>query len=152
MYWDSMSYLPDDILCKVDRAAMSLSLESRVPFINMRVIELAWRMNIDTKIKNGKSKNPLRLILKKYLPDEMINRPKTGFGLPIGDWLKGPLFDWANNLLDPKKIDNDGFFFSEPIQSVWQEHLQGITDHSAKLWGILMFQAWLEKEYIENGK
>lgn len=150
MFFDSLSYLPDDILVKVDRAAMSMSLETRVPFLNRDVIELAWRMESNAKIKNGTSKNPLRVILNKYLPNDLMNKPKTGFGLPIGEWLKGPLFDWADALLDPVKIDEEGFFFSAAIQKVWKEHLNGITDHSSKLWCILMFQAWLQEERSDN--
>ena len=150
MFFDSLSYLPDDILVKVDRAAMSLSLETRVPFLNREIIELAWRMESNTKIKNGTSKNPLRLILNKYLPNDLMNKPKTGFGIPIGDWLKGPLFEWADGLLDPVKIDDEGFFFSATIQKVWKEHLRGVTDHSSKLWCILMFQAWLQEEKTDN--
>ncbi|MDB9885287.1 asparagine synthase (glutamine-hydrolyzing) [Gammaproteobacteria bacterium] len=150
MFFDSMSYLPDDILTKVDRAAMSVGLETRVPFIDRKILELAWRLPLAMKIKNGVSKYPLRHILKKYIPAHLVDRPKTGFSLPIGEWLKGPLFTWAENLLDPDKIDLDGYFYSEPIQKIWQEHLSGSTDHSAKLWTVLMFQAWLQNERLDG--
>jgi asparagine synthase (glutamine-hydrolysing) len=151
MLLDSLSYLPDDILVKVDRAGMALSLETRIPFINRKIIELAWRVKSDLKIKKNLTKSPLRQILNNHLPINLIDRPKSGFGLPIGEWLRGPLFDWADKLLDKQKIEKEGFFFSAPIQEAWSQHLSGVTDHSSKLWSILMFQAWLDNEYSNTG-
>ena len=150
MFADTMSYLPDDILAKVDRASMFASLETRAPFLDKNVFESAWRLSGCLKIHKGTTKTPLRKILRKYIPDSYIDRPKIGFSLPIGDWLRGPLRSWADSLLDKEKLQREGFFYPNPIHEVWQEHLSGISDHSAKLWGILMFQAWLELESKEQ--
>lgn len=144
MYWDSMSYLSDDILCKVDRAAMSVSLETRIPFLDHRVAEAAWGMPLDFKIQGGVGKRVLRDVLDRYVPKELIDRPKAGFGVPVGDWLRGSLRDWAEALLNEGRLEAEGYFHSEPIQSVWREHLSGRSDQTPRLWTVLMFQAWLE--------
>jgi len=144
MYKDSISYLTDDILCKVDRAAMSVSLETRIPFLDHRVAETAWSMSAEQKIEGNLGKIVLRDVLYKYVPKELIDRPKSGFGIPIGEWLKGPLRDWAEGLLNEKRLESEGYFYSAPIQRVWNEHLSGRCDHTPKLWSVLMFQAWLE--------
>lgn len=148
MFLDTVTYLPDDILCKVDRAAMSCSLETRAPFLNHELIEKAWMLPLDLKIKDRKGKIVLRKILDKYIPADLVDRPKTGFGIPVGNWIKGPLKHWAESLLDPKKIDAQGHLNSSIVSRTWQEHLEGRYDRTSKLWSILMFQSWLEHEKL----
>ena len=144
MYRDTMTYLPDDILCKVDRAAMATSLETRVPFLDHRVAELAWRLPLNMKIRNGQGKWALRQILYKYVPKELIDRPKAGFSIPIGQWLRGPFKDWAEAMLDEKRLEVEGYFYPKPIREKWLQHLSGRYDHTASLWAVLMFQSWLD--------
>ena len=145
MYRDSMSYLTDDILCKVDRAAMACSLETRVPFLDHRVVELAWRLPLHMKIRGNTGKWALRQVLYKYVPKDLIERPKAGFAIPLGEWLRGPLRDWSESLLCEKRLKSEGFLLSTPIRTAWAEHLNGSRDHTTKIWAVLMFQAWLEK-------
>lgn len=145
MYWDIISYMTDDILCKVDRAAMGTSLETRVPFLDHRVAELAWQIPTNMKIKNGQGKWPLREILYKRVPQKLIERPKAGFGIPLGDWLRGPMKAWAENLIDSERLSNEGFLKPEIVQKIWNEHVAGKRNWSFRLWSILMFQSWLEQ-------
>jgi asparagine synthase (glutamine-hydrolysing) len=146
MYRDTLTYLPDDILCKVDRAAMSVSLETRVPFLDHRVAELAWRLPVSMKIRDGVGKWAMRQILYKYVPKNLIERPKAGFGVPVGDWLRDSLRDWAEELLSERSIAAAGFFEPDIVRDAWRDHLLGRRDHTHRLWSILMFQAWLRSD------
>lgn len=138
---DTLSYLPDDILVKVDRAAMAASLETRVPFLDPRVMELAWRLPLDQKIRNGEGKWLLKQLLYRYVPQEMMERPKQGFGVPIDHWLRGPLRDWAEDLLSESALREDGMLDPAPIRAMWKMHLEGRNVQYA-LWNVLIYQAW----------
>ncbi|MEE2746257.1 MAG: asparagine synthase (glutamine-hydrolyzing) [Pseudomonadota bacterium] len=144
MFWDSLTYLPDDILTKVDRAAMGVSLETRIPFLDHRVAELAWRMPLHMKLRDGKGKWALRQILYKHVPSDLIERPKAGFGIPLGQWLRGPLLDWAENLINKERLQSEGYLNSTLIRETWQQHLSNRYDWPHELWSVLMFQAWLD--------
>jgi len=146
MLLDSMTYLPDDILVKTDRAAMATSLETRAPFLNHKLLEYAWQIPQPLKLKKTQSKWILRQILYKYIPKKLVERPKVGFGVPIDSWLRGPLKDWAQALLDKTKLRNQGFFNPDSINIKWTEHLSGKKNWQYEIWSILMFQEWLSKK------
>lgn len=142
MLLDMRGYLPDDILCKVDRAAMATSLETRVPFLDPHVIAVSARLSPDLNIRGGEGKWILRQILYRYVPRNLVDRPKTGFSVPLAFWLRGPLRDWAEDLLSHRALEACGLFNLAPIREAWQDHLRGKVDRSEQLWVILMFQAW----------
>ena len=146
MFFDQISYLPDDILAKVDRASMAVSLESREPLLDYRLIEFAWTLPLSMKVRGGKGKRVLRRVLSRYVPDALIDRPKMGFGIPLERWLRGRLRDWAETLLDESAIRAHGLLDPAPVRQKWQEHLAGTHDWKYHLWAVLMLQAWLQEE------
>ncbi len=148
MLLDTQTYLPGDILTKVDRASMASSLETRLPFLDHNVFEFAWRLPLNYKIKDNKGKYILRSILSRHVPKELWDRPKKGFSVPLDTWLRGPLKEWASELLNPKKIAKQGYFNQDEIAKKWKEHQSGKHNWQDLLWNILMFQAWLENEEL----
>jgi asparagine synthase (glutamine-hydrolysing) len=146
MLLDTLTYLPDDILVKVDRASMAVALEVRAPLLDHRVLEFAWRLPLALKLQDGRGKLVLRRLLSRYVPEQLFERPKTGFGVPIYRWLRGPLRDWAEDLLDEQRLEREGFLNPMPIRNVWKSLLSGQSEWAyggELLWSVLMFQAWL---------
>lgn len=147
MYLDTLRYLPDDILVKVDRAAMAVSLETRVPFLDHHVVEYAWSLPLDYKIRNGQSKWLVRQVLQRYVPAQLIDRPKMGFGVPLDQWLRGPLREWATDLLGNNMLNKHGLLHNNVIAKKWREHQSGTRNWQYHLWDALMFQAWYEAHH-----
>jgi asparagine synthase (glutamine-hydrolysing) len=147
MLVDVVAYMTDDILAKVDRAAMASSLETRVPMLDHRVAEFAWRLPLDLKVRNGESKWILRQVLYRHVPKALVERPKSGFAVPIDEWLRGPLRDWAESLLDANRIERAGYLRAAPIRQRWAEHQSGKRNWYSQLWNVLMFQSWLERNH-----
>jgi asparagine synthase (glutamine-hydrolysing) len=143
MYLDGTVFLPDDILVKLDRAGMRFSLETRAPLLSHKVAEFAWRLPLNMKIRNGTGKWLLRQVLYKYVPRALVDRPKMGFGVPVGDWLRGPLREWGEDLLSEKMLQGQDYLNAKLVRTKWSEHLSGRFDHSHQLWDVLMFQSWL---------
>ncbi|MFZ5734955.1 MAG: asparagine synthase (glutamine-hydrolyzing) [Pseudomonadota bacterium] len=142
MYLDLLSYLPDDILVKVDRAAMAVSLETRVPMLDHRLVEFAMSLPLSIRRANGVPKWPLKQLLYKYVPQRLVDRPKMGFGVPLDRWLRGPLRDWAEDLLGERRLETEGYFHSAPVRAAWDDHQSGRRNNQYLLWDVLMFQAW----------
>lgn len=143
---DAVGYLPDDILVKVDRAAMAVGLETRVPLLDHRVVEFAWRLPLDMKIRGTRGKDVLRKVLAKYVPPSLTERAKMGFSVPLDAWLRGPLREWAEDLLARPRLEREGFLAATPIRARWHQHLAGTHNWQQPLWTVLMFQAWLEAQ------
>ena len=151
MYLDTIGYLQDDIMVKLDRATMAMSLEGRVPLLDHRVAEFAWRLPLSMRIRHRQSKWILRQVLYRYVPQSIVDRPKSGFGIPLGTWLRGPLRDWAESLLEESRLRQEGYFQPVPIAKMWREHLSGRANWEYCLWDILMFQAWLDQNRRDHG-
>jgi len=146
MYFDLITYLPDDILVKVDRASMGVSLEARVPLLDHRVIEFAASLPIHMKTRDGQGKWLLRRLLDRYVPRELVERPKQGFSVPIHAWLRGPLRAWVEELLDEGRLKREGYLKAGPIREIWKEHLAGRVNCEYRLWAVLMFQSWIAEQ------
>jgi asparagine synthase (glutamine-hydrolysing) len=146
MYSDAVSYLPNDTLCKIDRASMAVALETRVPFLDHRVAQVAARIPLRLKIREGRGKHILRTLLRRHVPGELLDRSKTGFGVPVGEWIKGPLRAWAEDLLDPRSMRAGGWLNADLIADRWQNHINGGEDSTAAIWAVLTFEAWIREQ------
>ncbi|MCB1739956.1 MAG: asparagine synthase (glutamine-hydrolyzing) [Gammaproteobacteria bacterium] len=144
-FLDMSLYLPDDILTKVDRASMAVGLEVRVPLLDHRVIELAWQFPTEMKVRNGRGKYPLRQLLQRHVPASLFERPKSGFGIPLDDWLRGPLRDWAESLIGEQALRHDPLIDARAVTPLWQRHLAGHGSHQYALWSLIMLQAWRQR-------
>jgi len=143
MLMDTLTYLPGDLLTKVDRASMAVSLEVRVPFLDPDLFQFAWSLSPEHRVRNGQGKWLLRELLRRSLPNHLVDRPKMGFGIPVGQWLRGPLRAWADELLDPVLVGEQGFLDPSLVERRWNAHLEGRADLTLQIWSLLMFQAWL---------
>ena len=152
MALDTLEYLPGDILVKVDRASMSHSLESRMPFLDHRVVEFAWSLPLEMKLNNTESKIVLRRVLERHVPRALFDRPKMGFGIPLAEWLRGPLRQWAEDLLTEESLNSSGFFNVLSVRKQWAEHVNQSRNHQYSLWNILMFQAWFQSSVNEPSR
>ena len=152
MAMDFASYLPEDILTKVDRASMAVSLEARAPLLDWRVVEFAWSLPMSMKWRDGRLKHLPKRLLGRYLPDTLVHRPKSGFGAPVGDWLRGPLREWGEAQLDPRRLRDEGHFRPGPVRDLWSAFQSGERKWHTHLWGILMFQAWLESSGADRAQ
>ena len=150
MALDGLTYLPDDILVKVDRASMAVSLETRAPFLDRDVMEFAWTLPMRMKLRDGKGKWLLRQLLDRHVPSALIERPKQGFGIPLDQWLRGPLRDWAEAFLAEDRLRGEGYFDPAPLRAAWARHVRGEASYGYRLWSVLMFQAWLEASRNTN--
>ena len=148
MLFDGVTYLPDDILVKVDRAAMAVSLETRVPLLDHRVAELAWRLPMSMKVRDGRGKWALRQILYRHVPRDLVERPKAGFAIPVGQWLRDPLRGWAEDLLSERRLKEQGYLDVAVVTGLWREHRSGRRDWTSRLWNALMLQSWLETQEV----
>lgn len=146
MYLDTMSHLPDDLLTRVDRAAMGVSLETRMPFLDQRVLEFAWRLPVSMKIREGEGEWLLRQVLYRHVPQALVDRPRRGSEVPIDVWLRGPLKGWAEALIEPKRLKAEGYFNPALVKETWGQHQSGRQNRASYLWNVLMFQAWLEAQ------
>ena len=144
-YLDTLTYLPDDILTKVDRASMAVGLEARVPLLDHRLVEFAWQLPLEVKLRDGQGKWALRQVLARYVPPALFERPKMGFGMPVDHWLRGPLRSWADALLEPARLDREGLLASEPIRKRWDAHRSGRANWAYPIWNVLIFQSWLAR-------
>ena len=145
LWLDLVGYLPDDILTKLDRAAMAVSLETRVPFLDRAVLELAWRLPMSSKLQGSVTKQVLRTVLHRHVPAALVDRPKMGFGVPIGTWLRGPLRPWAEDLLARRRLEDEGLLDPGPVRRAWDAHQSGQRDNGYALWDVLMLEAWLDR-------
>lgn len=145
MAHDARFYLPHNILTKVDRASMAVSLEARAPLLDYRIYEYVWSLPLHFKIRDGQGKWLLRQVLARHVPSNLFERPKQGFSMPVGAWLRGALRDWAEHFLDEQAMTQQGLLDVQTIRAVWQDHINGTADHGTKLWTVLMFQAWRDK-------
>jgi asparagine synthase (glutamine-hydrolysing) len=151
LWFDLVRYLPNDILVKLDRAAMAVSLETRVPFLDRQVLDLAWRLPVQVKLRDGQTKWPLRQVLQRHVPADLVDRPKMGFGFPIGRLLRGPLREWANHLLADGRLRAQGLLDPAPIRRAWAVHCSRSQDLGYELWDVLVLQAWIDRWHPSLG-